>query len=226
MIRTLTFLASGSLFLAFAQNPCDKLKATSFPDSTITAVESVAAGPARNFGRGGGGAPPADAPGWARRGRRASSSSGTGQSRCTSSGGWRPGSGSRAAGDPARVLPRRCHHEALLRFHIEMEVWMPAENWNGKFQTVGNGGWAGTISFAAMAGRRFEKAMRRLRTTPATRAGPGLRAGPSGETGGFRLSRECMKWWCKSKAIITAFYGKGSEAVLLERLLHRRHGRA
>jgi feruloyl esterase len=34
--------------------------------------------------------------------------------------------------------------------HIEMEVWMPAENWNGKFQAVGNGGWAGSISYGAM----------------------------------------------------------------------------
>ena len=35
--------------------------------------------------------------------------------------------------------------------HIEMEVWMPLTKWNGKFQAVGNGGWAGSISFPAMA---------------------------------------------------------------------------
>jgi feruloyl esterase len=35
--------------------------------------------------------------------------------------------------------------------HIEMELWLPAENWNGKFLAVGNGGWAGSISFDAMA---------------------------------------------------------------------------
>ena len=34
--------------------------------------------------------------------------------------------------------------------HIEMEAWMPAANWNGKFEAVGNGGWAGTISLDAM----------------------------------------------------------------------------
>ena len=34
--------------------------------------------------------------------------------------------------------------------HIEAEVWLPAE-WNGKFQAVGNGGWAGSISYPAMA---------------------------------------------------------------------------
>ncbi len=33
---------------------------------------------------------------------------------------------------------------------IKVEVWLPAR-WNGKYQAVGNGGWAGTISYAAMA---------------------------------------------------------------------------
>ena len=32
-----------------------------------------------------------------------------------------------------------------------MEVWLPASGWNGKLQVVGNGGWAGTISYPAMA---------------------------------------------------------------------------
>jgi len=34
---------------------------------------------------------------------------------------------------------------------IRIEVWMPASGWNGKFQAVGNGGWAGTMPYAAMA---------------------------------------------------------------------------
>src|SRR5262245_32054911 len=34
---------------------------------------------------------------------------------------------------------------------IKVEVWLPASNWNGKFQAVGNGGWAGVISYSAMA---------------------------------------------------------------------------
>ena len=33
---------------------------------------------------------------------------------------------------------------------IKFEVWMPAANWNGKFQGVGNGGWAGSISYGAL----------------------------------------------------------------------------
>ena len=36
--------------------------------------------------------------------------------------------------------------------HIEMEAWLPlAEVWNGKFEAVGNGGWAGTIVTRSMA---------------------------------------------------------------------------
>jgi feruloyl esterase len=34
---------------------------------------------------------------------------------------------------------------------IKAEVWMPTNGWNGKLQVVGNGGFAGTISYPAMA---------------------------------------------------------------------------
>ena len=34
---------------------------------------------------------------------------------------------------------------------IKIEVWLPASGWNLKFQAVGNGGWAGVISYGAMA---------------------------------------------------------------------------
>ena len=34
---------------------------------------------------------------------------------------------------------------------IKAEVWLPSPGWNGKLQVVGNGGFAGTISYAAMA---------------------------------------------------------------------------
>ena len=35
--------------------------------------------------------------------------------------------------------------------NILFEVWLPLEKWNGKFAGVGNGGWAGTISFGPLA---------------------------------------------------------------------------
>jgi feruloyl esterase len=35
---------------------------------------------------------------------------------------------------------------------IKIEVWLPAADWNGKFMAVGNGGWAGSIGYQALAG--------------------------------------------------------------------------
>jgi feruloyl esterase len=34
---------------------------------------------------------------------------------------------------------------------IQIEVWMPVASWNANLQSVGNGAWAGTISYPAMA---------------------------------------------------------------------------
>jgi feruloyl esterase len=55
----------------------------------------------------------------------------------------------------AAQAPAHCRVAATLApspdSHIEMELWMPAENWNGKFLAVGNGGWAGTIQTNAIA---------------------------------------------------------------------------
>ena len=34
---------------------------------------------------------------------------------------------------------------------IRFEVWLPTEGWNGKFAGVGNGGWAGVISYGPLA---------------------------------------------------------------------------
>ena len=52
-------------------------------------------------------------------------------------------------------LPPFCRVEAVLRptkaSEIGAEVWLPADNWNGKFQAVGNGGWLGSISYPALA---------------------------------------------------------------------------
>src|SRR5262249_53463193 len=34
--------------------------------------------------------------------------------------------------------------------NIRFEVWMPSAGWNGKFQGVGNGGFAGSLSYSVM----------------------------------------------------------------------------
>src|SRR5260370_247667 len=48
-------------------------------------------------------------------------------------------------------LPGFCRVAGVLQpsadSNIRFEVWMPAENWNHKFQGVGNGGFAGYLPF-------------------------------------------------------------------------------
>ena len=89
---------------------------------------------------------------------------------------------------------------------IKVEVWLPAAGWNGKFQAVGNGGWAGTISYAAMA--------------DALRAGYATASTDTGHVGGrgtFALDhpeklidfswRSEHEMTVKAKTLIEAFYG-------------------
>lgn len=49
------------------------------------------------------------------------------------------------------MLPAHCRVAVVLTpspdSHIEIEVWLPTDNWNGKFQAVGNGGWSGAMRF-------------------------------------------------------------------------------
>src|SRR5688500_6419648 len=54
--------------------------------------------------------------------------------------------------DTIRDLPPFCRVAGEIRptvdSRIAFEVWLPLQGWNGKFAGVGNGGWAGTISYA------------------------------------------------------------------------------
>jgi feruloyl esterase len=108
---------------------CEALKSLALPNTTIVTAEMVAAGPfTPPAAAGRRGAPPDAAPAAGRGGR-----------------------GPAAA--PPQMLPAHCRVNAILRpssdSDIEMEAWFP-ENWNGKFQFVGGGGWAGVISVPAM----------------------------------------------------------------------------
>ncbi len=109
-----------------------------------------------------------------------------------------------------KELPAFCRLAAALTpasdSDIKIEVWQPASGWNGKFQAVGNGGWAGAISYAAMG-----QALRRGFATAST---------DSGHTGGsasFALGhrekaidfghRAVHEMTVRSKAIVAAYYG-------------------
>jgi feruloyl esterase len=107
-------------------------------------------------------------------------------------------------------LPAFCRVSATLRpssdSDIRVEVWLPATGWNGKFQAVGNGGWAGVISY-----RELSEALRRGYATASTDTG---HIGGSGQFAlghpeklidfGYRSEHEMT---VKGKAIVSAFYG-------------------
>jgi feruloyl esterase len=52
-------------------------------------------------------------------------------------------------------LPGFCRVAGIVKptsdSEIRFEVWMPQENWNAKFVGIGNGVWAGSISYSGMA---------------------------------------------------------------------------
>src|SRR5438477_12336412 len=124
-----------------------------------------------------------------------------------------PSTSSRGGGrgaNPFKDLPAFCRVAATLAptsdSDIKIEVWLPASGWNGKFQAVGNGGWAGVISYPAMA--------------DALRAGYATASTDTGHVGGrgtFALDhpeklidfswRSEHEMTVKAKALIQAFYG-------------------
>jgi feruloyl esterase len=66
-----------------------------------------------------------------------------------------PSGGGRGGGGNYATLPAFCRVTATLTpssdSDIKIELWLPQSNWNGKFEAVGNGGWAGSIPYPAIA---------------------------------------------------------------------------
>ena len=91
---------------------------------------------------------------------------------------------------------------------IRMEIWLPAANWNKKFQANGNGGWAGSIQPGALAA-----GLKRGYATAMTDTGH------AGGSAVFAMGhpeklidydyRAVHEMAVKGKAIVTAFYGEG-----------------
>ena len=108
-------------------------------------------------------------------------------------------------------VPAFCRVAATTEPAIAFEVWLPAENWNGKFHTAGNGGMAGVISYAAMAA-----ALGRGYATASTDTGH-VRPGAGGFDASWALDRPDLiedfghrslhLTAVNGKALTTAFYG-------------------
>jgi feruloyl esterase len=112
------------------------------------------------------------------------------------------------------ALPAFCRVAATLTptsdSDIKIEVWLPASGWNGKLQAVGNGGWAGSISYAAMAA-----ALARGYATSSTDTGH------TGGRGSFALGhpekfidfayRSEHEMTIAAKAIVDRYYGRAPQ---------------
>ena len=109
----------------------------------------------------------------------------------------------------APAVPAHCRISAVLTpssdSHIEIEVWLPVDGWNGKLEVVGNGGWAGVLSTPAMA-----NALREGYATASTDTGH------KGGSGSFALGhpervvdfgyRSMHELTVTAKALVSAFY--------------------
>ena len=139
------------------------------------------------------------------------------EAEAVASGPFRPpapeGRGGTQPGQPsALILPAYCRVAATLTpstdSDIRMEVWLSAENWNGKIEVVGNGGWAGVISFPAMA-QALKEGYAAASTDTGHAGGNGMFALGHPEKivdFGYRAVHETV---VKSKELIAAYYGKG-----------------
>lgn len=84
---------------------------------------------------------------------------------------------------------------------------MPAVDWNGKFQAVGNGGWAGTISYGALASALQEGYATTSTDTGHAAANASFAIGHPGKVIDFAY-RAVHEMAVKAKAIIATFYDR------------------
>jgi feruloyl esterase len=116
---------------------------------------------------------------------------------------------------PPLILPEYCRVTMVLKptadSHINVELWLPAQNWNGKFIATGNGGWAGAFqSYGVM-----QEFLRRGYVSAATDTGHSAADGPFGM---FALGhpekivdfayRSLHLMTVRSKEVIAAYYAK------------------
>ena len=120
------------------------------------------------------------------------------------------GGGQRGAQPAALAVPAFCRVAATLEptsdSEIDMEVWLP-ESWNGKFQFVGGGGWAGVISYPAMASALHEGYATASTDTGHKGGNANFATGHPEKLVDFAY-RAVHESTVKSKAILTTFYDR------------------
>jgi hypothetical protein len=120
------------------------------------------------------------------------------------------------AGKAIPDLPAFCRVAGVIKpsadSNIQFEVWMPAAGWNGKFQGVGNGGYAGAISYeqlGAVVAHGYATASTDTgHQAGGTDAAWALKHPEKIADFGYRAVHETA---VKAKAIIRAFYGEGPQ---------------
>ena len=106
-------------------------------------------------------------------------------------------------------LPSFCRVAATLKpstdSDIHIEVWLPASNWNGKLEAVGNGGWNGNVATDALAaGIRRGYAVASTDTGHEGGAGVWMQHPEKLVDFGYRAVHEMT---VKAKTIINTYYG-------------------
>ncbi len=109
-------------------------------------------------------------------------------------------------------VPPMCRVASVTEPAVVFEVWLPTEDWNGRFHVSGNGGMAGVVSYASMAG-----ALRRGYAAASTDTGH-VRPGTGGFDASWALGRPDLvedfghravhATAENGKAIAAAFYGR------------------
>lgn len=124
--------------------------------------------------------------------------------------------GSEAPPANYKNIPAFCRVAAEIRpspdSSIKIEVWMPVTGWNGRYQGLGNGGFAGSIGYSELG-----DAVRRGYATGGTDTGHWGRDGDSAWALGHPEKvidfgyRAIHEMTLKAKTIIRAFYGKSPD---------------
>ena len=108
-------------------------------------------------------------------------------------------------------LPTFCRVAATLTpssdSNIKIEVWLPVDDWNGKFEAVGNGGLAGTITYDWLAAALREGYATASTDTGHAEANASFAIGHPEKINDFAY-RAVHEMAVKSKAIIAALYGR------------------